>query len=79
MTFVLETTTAVNAETNPAIQSILSKYQLRLQEAPLKLGTGIFYYYVLADEHDSVRLSQELLQVPGVTGAYLKPMGMPPM
>ena len=79
MTFVLQTSTGINAETNPAIQSVLSKYQLRMQEPPLSFSSETFYYYNLDDGQDSVKLSEELLKIPGVTGAYLKPMGSPPM
>lgn len=79
MTLVLQTTVGTKPETDDAIQGVLSRYGLREQEAPVSFGVDTFSYYRVDSGQDVQALIRELMQLPGVAAAYIKPWGTPPL
>ena len=78
MTLVVQTKAGTNPETDHAIQQIISSYGLIRQETSLSFGAETFTYYSLDGQHADSIVS-ELMQLPAVAAAYVKPEGTPPM
>lgn len=79
MTFVLQTASGVDPEVDPAIQAVFSRFRVQQQDPPLHFGQDVMHYYDFDEAQNSEALIQELLRLPGVLAAYIKPMGTPPM
>ncbi len=79
MTLVLQTTVDIIPETGSTIQEVLSRYGVRKQDAPVSFGADTFSYYSVDSNQDVQTLIRELMQLPDVAAAYIKPSGVPPL
>lgn len=79
MTLVLQTATGTDPQSDSAIQAVLARYQIQAQGAPMDLGTETFSYFNIDEQQDSEALINELMGLPAVVSAFIKPMGAPPM
>ena len=79
MILVLQTTVGTRPESDAAIQQVITRYGLRLQEPAVSYGVDTFSYYHVDGGHDVKVLIGELMRLPGVAAAYIKPWGAPPM
>ena len=79
MTLVLQTTVGTKPETDDAIREVLSRFDVREQNPPVTFGVDTFSYYRVDGGQDTKALVRELMQLPGVAAAYIKPWGAPPM
>ena len=78
MHIVIETSAGVDPSTNASLREIFSKYQLSATTSPLYFVEHIYSYYDYNGSEDVETIINELLQVPGVNAAYIKPKGVPP-
>ena len=79
MTLVLETAPGISPESDAAISAVLSQYNLRCHEPSLRFGAHTIYYFQVPGGEDASAAAAALAALPGVTGAYVKPEGMPPI
>jgi hypothetical protein len=79
MILVLQTTVGTRPESDDAIQQVITRYGLRPQDQQVSYGVDTFSYYHVDSSHDVKALINELMQLPGVAAAYIKPWGAPPM
>jgi len=79
MTLVLQTTVGTRPEADAAIQAVLTRYGLHEQDPSVTFGVDTFSYYRVDSGQDVKALINELMQLPGVAAAYIKPWGAPPL
>jgi hypothetical protein len=79
MTLVLQTTVGTIPETDSAIQEVLSRYGIYEQDTPVSFGVDTFSYYSVDSGVDAQPLIRELMQLPAIAAAYIKPQGVPPL
>jgi hypothetical protein len=78
MTLVLETSSDIHPESNDSIRQSLLRFGLNTIGDPVILGSRAFHYYTLENIEDADSIINELLKLPGVDAAYLKPDALPP-
>ena len=79
MTLVLQTAIGATPEMVSAIPEILSRYGVHEQDTPVSFGTDAFSYYSVDNGLDVQPLIRDLMGLPGVAAAYIKPQGVPPL
>ena len=79
MILVLQTTVGTRPESDAAIQQVISRYRLRVQDEQVSYGVDTFSYYHVDTSQDVKAMISELMKLPGVAAAYIKPWGAPPM
>ena len=78
MTLVLETSSDIHPESNDSIKQPLSRFGLNVIGEPLIFGSRAFHYYTLENTENANSIINELMKLPGVEAAYLKPDTSPP-
>ena len=79
MTLVLQTSNETYPETDDTIQRIITGHGLRQQESSVSFGAEKFTYFNIEEDIDTEVIINELMQLPNVSAAYLKPEGIPPI
>ena len=78
MTLVLETSSDIHPESNDSIKKSLSLFNLSTIGEPVIFGSRAFHYYTLENTENADSIINELMKLPGVDAAYLKPDSSPP-
>ena len=78
MTLVLETSSDIHPESNDSIRKLLLRFGLNTLGEPLIFSSHAFHYYTLENSENADSIINELMKVPGVDAAYLKPDSSPP-
>ena len=78
MTLVLETSSDIHPESNDSIRLPLLRFGLNTIGKPVIFGSRAFHYYTLEKTENADSIINELMKLPGVDAAYLKPDALPP-
>jgi hypothetical protein len=78
MTLVLETSSDIHPKSNDSIKQSLLRFGLNTIGEPEIFGSRAFHYYTLENTENADSIINELMKLPGIDAAYLKPDSSPP-
>jgi hypothetical protein len=79
LTLVVHAGGGMKAETSQAIEQLLSRSGFVKQGSPESMGEETVHYYTKEGGEGIDALINTLKRFPGVTAAYIKPAGTPPI
>ena len=79
LTLVVHAAAGMTAETSEAVEELLARSGFVKQGAPESMGEETLHYYTKKGGGSIDTVINTLKRFPGVTAAYIKPAGAPPI